>query len=361
MKNILFTLCLLLSASVGYSQVKVFSDGDTKIGSTGIDPTPGSKLDVAGKLTLSNASARFISGADDIQQITMSNNTAITSSRAFFIMKGNTGNPNTTGELVVGAGNRINFRSNVGTTNAGTNQMYLQSNGDFEVLNGGAFKTGGGMWSSFSDKRLKNSIRDYSKGLNELMDVRPVTFKYNEKVDKMGNNNTYVGIIAQELQEVAPEMVKPHNVYVDDEGTIAEEYLSVNANDFIYMLINATQEQQASIELLKEEIDNLKDIIIENGGNQSVVLQGKGDAFLGQNHPNPYTSFTTIEYELPQSATSGKVQFFNMSGQLIKTVDVSDKVGSIQVSAEELPSGTYSYSLLIDNTRVATKKMIYTK
>ena len=359
MKNILFTLLLLFAVSYSYGQIKVVTTGDVGIGTSTL--VTGSKLTLNGKLSISNAGPRFISGSDDIEQITMSNNTTITNSRAFFIMKGNTGNVNTTGELVVGAGNRINFRSNTGPGNSGTNQMFLQANGDLELLNGDAFKTGGGMWSSLSDKRLKNSIKNYNKGLDEIMQIRPVTFEYNNKVDKKANKTTYVGIVAQEVQKVAPEMVKPHTIFTDADATVSEEYLSVNANDFIYMLINATQEQQELIEDLKAEIEDLKEIITNGEGDQSVVLQGKGDAFLSQNSPNPYSDVTQIKYELPESAQYAEVQFYNMAGQLIKTVEVTDRTGTIEVSANELPSGTYTYSLIIDNARVATKKMIYSK
>jgi len=359
MKNILFTLLFLFAVSYGYSQIKVVTTGDVGIGTSSL--VSGSKVTINGKLTLSNSSSRFISGADDIEQITMSNNTTITNSRAFFIMKGNTGNPNTTGEMVVGAGNRINFRTNTMPGNNGTNQMYLQANGDLELLNGDAFKAGGGTWSSFSDKRLKNNIEDYGKGLNEIMEIRPVSFQYNNKVDRKSNKTTHVGIIAQELQQVAPEMVKPHKLYVDAEATVSEEYLSVNPNDFIYMLINATQEQQDLIEELRAEIDGLKEIIRDGEGNQSIVLEGKGQAFLSQNAPNPYSEVTQIRYELPETAQYAEVQFYNMAGQLIKTVEVTDQVGTIEVSASELPSGTYTYSLIVDNQRVATKKMIYSK
>ena len=38
-------------------------------------------------------------------------------------------------------------------------------------VNGTAGKTGGGSWSTFSDRRVKTDIQTYSKGLNEIMEI----------------------------------------------------------------------------------------------------------------------------------------------------------------------------------------------
>ena len=58
----------------------------------------------------------------------------------------------------------------------------------------------------------------------------------------------YVGVIAQELQKIAPEMV----------GTFEKDgadYLSVNNSDMTYMLINAVKELHREIEDLKGETE----------------------------------------------------------------------------------------------------------
>ncbi len=45
-------------------------------------------------------------------------------------------------------------------------------------VNGTAGKTGGGMWSVFSDRRLKDMHGEYDKGLSEIIALRPVKFNY---------------------------------------------------------------------------------------------------------------------------------------------------------------------------------------
>lgn len=112
--------------------------------------------------------------------------------------------------------------------------------------NGLAYKPGGGTWAALSDRRLKHSIRPFSAGLAVLRQVRPVRFQYNGKGETADNGTEYVGVIAQEIAEIAPEMVQQTG-----------EYLSVDPSAFTYMLINAVQEQQGQIEQLESEKSEL--------------------------------------------------------------------------------------------------------
>jgi ABC-type Fe3+-citrate transport system substrate-binding protein len=52
----------------------------------------------------------------------------------------------------------------------------------------------------------------------------------------------YVGILAQDMQEIAPYMISSSG---------KDEYLNFDSNAVIYMLINAIKEQQNQIEKLE--------------------------------------------------------------------------------------------------------------
>ena len=117
-------------------------------------------------------------------------------------------------------------------------------------VNGSAAKTGGGLWSATSDRRLKQDIKPYADGLEKVLAIKAVTYRYNEKSGH-DTEPEYVGVIAQELQKVAPYMVSSFN----KDG---EEYLSVDPSAMMYMLINAVQEQQEIIKSLKAENEALK-------------------------------------------------------------------------------------------------------
>ncbi|MBL7766848.1 MAG: tail fiber domain-containing protein [Chitinophagaceae bacterium] len=117
-------------------------------------------------------------------------------------------------------------------------------------VNGSANKPGGGSWAVFSDQRLKQNILPYQDGLATLTKISPVRFHYNEKAG-CDTKPEYIGVLAQELQKVAPYMVSK---FLIDEV----EYLSVDNSAMTYMLINSVKEQQTQIELLKKENEILR-------------------------------------------------------------------------------------------------------
>ena len=120
-------------------------------------------------------------------------------------------------------------------------------------VNGTAGKPGGGFWSnSTSDRRLKKSIKSYNHGLQEILQIRPVWYQYIDRFD-LPVNQDFVGIIAQEIQEIAPYMVGVTK-HQNEEGEI-EEYLNFDGSSLTFMLVNAVQEQEKTINEQKEIVE----------------------------------------------------------------------------------------------------------
>ena len=88
-----------------------------------------------------------------------------------------------------------------------------------------------------SDARLKSNIVSLGSTLAKLMQIdgKSYTLKSNEKENK-------IGLLAQEILEVFPELVKS--------GMDKKETLSVNYQGLIPVLINAIKEQQNQIDEL---------------------------------------------------------------------------------------------------------------
>lgn len=151
--------------------------------------------------------------------------------------------------------------------NGAESELYLNGQGGGVVINslastthslfvnGTAAKPGGGSWTASSDARLKDNVQPYELGLEEVLRVEPVTYHYTSQT---GNDTTveYVGVIAQELQKISPDMVIESELELVDGSK--GEYLSVDPSAFTYMLINAIKEQQKQIEELKKEVAALK-------------------------------------------------------------------------------------------------------
>jgi hypothetical protein len=151
------------------------------------------------------------------------------------------------------AGDQTELRLNLSDNCTPEDAFVIQSGGYFCPVtdlfrfqaDGVACKIGSGSWVVCSDQRLKHKIKNFSDGLEMLNAVRPVTFQYNGRGQTVDNGKEYVGVIAQELQQVAPYMV-------DSSG----QYLTVDPSAFTFILINAVKEQQLQINQLQKELIN---------------------------------------------------------------------------------------------------------
>ena len=100
-----------------------------------------------------------------------------------------------------------------------------------------------------SDGRLKENVRDYTVGLNDILKLKPRVFDW---IPTEGEKNQ-VGFIAQEFEEVFPDWV---GSWLHDE---LEDAKSVSASEIIYPMVNAIKELSTEIESLKAEIKVLKE------------------------------------------------------------------------------------------------------
>ena len=107
-----------------------------------------------------------------------------------------------------------------------------------------------------SDIREKNNIKDLEYGLDELLQLRPVSFSWINRPE----SGTKLGLIAQEVEAIMPEVVvnlqRTPGLAVDGEAD--SDRLGMYYSDLIPVLIKAIQEQQERINLLEQEIALLK-------------------------------------------------------------------------------------------------------
>lgn len=82
---------------------------------------------------------------------------------------------------------------------------------------------------------------------------------------------------------------------------------------------------------------------------------------LDQNIPNPSTTYTVIGYELPEETTTATLKIYNTTGIELKSYDIDKTFDHLQVSTEDLPAGTYFYSINTSKGQVQSKKMIVVK
>jgi hypothetical protein len=127
-----------------------------------------------------------------------------------------------------------------GDINTQTNTVGANPSNAFVVKYDGSANLSGGL-NIESDERLKSNITSLGSTVAKLMQIdgKSYTLKSNEKENK-------IGLLAQEILEVFPELVKS--------GMDKNETLSVNYQGLIPVLINAIKEQQNQIDELMVRI-----------------------------------------------------------------------------------------------------------
>ena len=111
-----------------------------------------------------------------------------------------------------------------------------------------------------SDARLKKNIRNLDSGLEKVRKLNAVRFQW--KNDMQPGQYDRIGLLAQDVQKVLPEVVVDHEWRripdSDEMEWVPTEHLGVKYHELIPVLIDAIQEQQEMIDTMQEEINQLK-------------------------------------------------------------------------------------------------------
>jgi len=95
-----------------------------------------------------------------------------------------------------------------------------------------------------SDRRVKNSVEAISDATEQLKQLEPVSFFYNDGQTGYDPSRKHYGFIAQEYQKVMPDAT-----YTDDDSG----YLCIDTNELIGLLVKSNQELAARVEKLENK------------------------------------------------------------------------------------------------------------
>jgi len=210
-------------------RMRIEGDGSVGIGTT----SPGEKLEVSGgKLLVSGGQVRSGSYLEGFPSFSFANDT-------------DTG-------MFSDTANQLEFST------GGSSRLTINSSGDVKIeeslgIGVAASSTTGRLDCSndvvafsTSDKKLKENIKPLDNALDKVLKISGVEFDWKELTEKEketihGNQGHDVGVIAQEIEEVLPEVVTTR-----DTG-----YKAVKYEKIVPLLIQAIKEQQKQIEELK--------------------------------------------------------------------------------------------------------------
>lgn len=239
-----------------------------------------------------------------------------------------------------------------------------------------------------SDRRLKQNIRPYKEVLPLLKKLQVSTYRMKNSSKK---NKTSLGLIAQDVAEVFPEIVSL------DPNRNGELYYSMDYSKIGVIAVKAIQEIQkeleekesvaekleakvadleAANERLYAENDELKERLaaVENliaqlqdnccTSSKKVPLHLPAAGInervrLDQNQPNPFSAGTLIRYFIPTEVRSAGLQVMTAEGKVIHQLTIEERgEGELVLETQSLPPGVYFYALLIDGKMFESKRMV---
>lgn len=154
--------------------------------------------------------------------------------------------------------------------------VFSQGAGLVETYNSSSFKANGnlyatgGIYSSYSDGRLKENVRQITGALGIVLAMRGVYYSPNNLAVELGQSqdrSEQVGVISQEVAIVAPEVVvpAPFDRGITEEGVpyskSGEDYQTVMYERIAPYLIEAIRDQQLIIDSQQAQIDALRAVV----------------------------------------------------------------------------------------------------
>jgi hypothetical protein len=314
------------------------------------------------------------------------------------------------------------FKSNRGANNYGTYSDAADGSFNYAVYANAQPPTGtdiltnnnyagffnGGVYISQtinpSDELMKKDMIKIPDALTRLNQLEAISFKFDQDLANTKGlslpANTQYGFKAQQVASLFPDLVsgvrKPEEY--DTTGAISKpayDFKGVNYIGFIALLTRGVQQQQSIIDSLQhtnhvkdsiqdarldqqdsliQQLMNMINACCQSAQNRGInnnttgVVQmnielGDKDAIvLNQNVPNPFAEQTIITYNIPEKTGFAQILFSDMKGQIIKVVDIKIKgKGQLNVFANDLSTGMYTYSLYVDGKLFETKKMVKTE
>jgi len=234
-----------------------------------INITSGGGADIIGNIHIKTSSSGNIMGNITIE--TLASNLAAGSiliksgdsnigEGGITLQTGNSDNYASDINLICGStvdGSSINLTAgggeNGGNINLTPGNGSIGSNG-LVIVNGSG--TYSGTWTQASDKRFKKNIKPLDNVLSKVKQIDGVRYEFrkNEFSNKNFPDGKQIGVIAQQVEKVFPELVK-----TDKKG-----YKSVAYQNMVAVLIESIKEQQKQIDKLNEKVNSLEKEIVNN-------------------------------------------------------------------------------------------------
>lgn len=236
-----------------------------------------------------------------------------------------------------------------------------------------------------SDASLKTNIQplQFDDAILRNLPIYSYNFLTNNNFGMPLPDGNHYGVMANELQAVLPDMVR---TFINPEerdslgNIITQEKVfdAVNYTELVPLLIAGYQQQANKLDSLTDALTalqatvnnccNIQPRLGNNNGNDeamTVELENVKAIVLNQNEPNPFAEQTTITWNIStddSSPLNAMLMFYDNTGSILKTVKINETgPGTLLVYGSKLSQGIYTYSLVVNNKTIDSKKMVKSK
>jgi len=224
--------------SNGFTRIISGGTGGIVINTGGTDKiNVGTDIAITGNLLLNgkNVDSLISASAPSFDKANSANIVAVSA-----FNKANTGLANTTGTVFEGI---LYITANLGIGLASSPAASLHVIGDIVATSD--------ITSAYSDERLKNIISPIHNALNKVETLDTFFYRPNQIAINLGmKNEEQVGISAQQIQKVLPQVVK--------DAPIGQGYLTIQYERIVPLLIQAIKELKNEVDVLKKKINTKK-------------------------------------------------------------------------------------------------------
>tara|TARA_R110000822_G_scaffold15468_6_gene53490 strand:- start:6614 stop:7828 length:1215 start_codon:yes stop_codon:yes gene_type:complete len=126
---------------------------------------------------------------------------------------------------------------------ASTERMVLNSSGNLTVT--------GDVTAFVSDERLKTRVDTIDNAVEKVCSLNGFIYKFNDTAKDLGfdTEKRHVGLSAQEVEKVLPEVIKP--------APVDNKYKTLDYAKIVPLLVEAIKEQQGQIENLQKKLEEM--------------------------------------------------------------------------------------------------------
>jgi|GEM_PF-5413312 len=234
-------------------------------------------------------------------------------------------------------------------------------------VNGASLSTGGSFIGS--DERIKQNVNTIRNPLEIINQLRGTTYEF--KVREFPQYNLspgkQYGFIAQEVAKVMPTAV----------GMADDNLLAIQYEAIIPVMVEGMKKQIAESDEMKTKISKLEQQVAEQQAvierlssleerlraiEEKLNIETKAsnrNSQLFQNQPNPLNNRTVIPMQVAENATKAFVRVADASGRIVREITVDARgITQIELETGDLATGSYFYTLIVDNVLIDTKQMI---